>query len=99
IEATLGGLFRQSPPNDGILNVVGTLGLDAENVAFDIYTSPAGVNTGMLIAKGNLYAVDLETGKATSGKAIAGLPSNVRDIALPEVAFPVSRSTAYRLPL
>jgi hypothetical protein len=82
IEASLGGLFRQAPPNDGILNSVGALGLDAENVAFDIYTSPEGVNTAMLIAKGILYAVDLETGKATSGKAIAGLPSNVRDIAV-----------------
>jgi hypothetical protein len=82
IEATLGALFLQAPPNDGILNSVGTLGLDAENLAFDIYTSPAGVSTGLLIAKGNLYAVDLETGKAASGKTIAGLPSNVRDIAV-----------------
>jgi hypothetical protein len=88
IEATFGGLFRQAPPNDGILNSIGTLGLDAGNVAFDIFTDAAGVNTGMLIAKGNLYLVNLETGKATSGKAIAGLPSNVRDIAvLPAAAL------------
>jgi hypothetical protein len=82
IEASLGGLFRQAPPNDGILNSVGTLGLDAENVAFDISTSPSGVNKGWLVSSGNLYSVDLETGKAASGKAIAGLPSNVRDIAV-----------------
>lgn len=82
IDGTVGGLFRQAPPNDGILNTVGFLGLDAENVAFDISTDAAGTNSAMLLAKGNLYTVDLTSGKATGGKAIAKLPSDVRDIAV-----------------
>jgi len=49
----LGGLFRQAPPNDGVLNAIGTL-----------------------------YMLDLTTGKAAGGRSIAGLPSDVRDIAV-----------------
>ncbi len=87
IDGVLGGLFRQAPPNDGILNTIGMTGLDADGVGFDIVADGAGANTGMLVAKGNLYTLDLTSGKATGGKAIAGLPSGVRDIAvLPEPA-------------
>ena len=87
IDGTLGGLFRQAPPNDGILNSIGLLGLDAENVAFDIATDASGTNAAMLLAKGNLYSLDLTTGKAVAGKPIAKLPSDVRDIAvIPAIA-------------
>lgn len=86
IDGNLDSLFRQVPPNDGILNTIGTLGLDADSVAFDIVTDVSGANTGMLIAKGNLYSVDLTSGKATMGKKIAGLPSDLRDIAILPVA-------------
>lgn len=86
IDGNLDSLFRQVPPNDGILNTIGTLGLDADSVAFDIVTDASGANTGMLIAKGNLYSVDLTSGKATMGKKIAGLPSDLRDIAILPVA-------------
>ena len=87
IDAELGGLFRQAPPNDGILTTIGMLGLDVESIGFDIVTDGAGANTGMLVAKGNLYTVDLASGKATGGKAIVGLPADVRDIAiLPAIA-------------
>ena len=88
IDGTLGGLFRQAPPNDGILNSVGLLGVDAESVAFDIATDTSGVNSAMLLAKGNLYTVDLTSGKAAAGKAIAKLPSDVRDIAVIPAAAP-----------
>jgi hypothetical protein len=82
IDGTLGGLFRQAPPNDGILNTIGMTGLDVETIGFDIVADGKGGNTGMLVAKGNLYTLDLTTGKAGGGKAIAGLPSGVRDIAV-----------------
>ena len=88
IDGTLGGIFRQAPPNDGILNTVGLLGLDAESVAFDITTDASGANSAMLLAKGNLYTVDLLSGKAVGGKAIAKLPSDVRDIAVIPAAAP-----------
>ena len=82
IDADLGGLFRQAPPNDGILTMIGMLGLDVKNAGFDIVTDGAGANTGMLVASGNLYTVDLVSGNAAGAKAIAGLPSDVRDIAI-----------------
>ncbi|WP_088342974.1 MULTISPECIES: DUF4394 domain-containing protein [Rhodomicrobium] len=82
IDAATGGLFRQAPPNDGILSGIGLLGIDAETIAFDISTDGMGVNSAMLLAKGNLYSVDLASGKVGGGKAIAGLPSDVRDIAV-----------------
>ncbi len=88
----MGGLFRQAPPNDGILNSVGMTGLDAETVGFDIVTDSAGSNTAMLVAKGNLYTLDLASGKAVSGKTIAGLPSGVRDIAV--LPKPTPKQTA-----
>lgn len=81
IDAGLGVLLRQVPPNDGILNTIGATGLDVGTIGFDIVTV-GGSNTGMLVARGNLYMLDLTTGKATGGKSIAGLPSGVRDIAV-----------------
>jgi hypothetical protein len=94
IDGNLDSLFRQAPPNDGILNTIGTLGIDADDLAFDIVTDATGANTGMLIAKGNLYTVDLTSGKATMGKKIAGLPSDLRDIAVLPAAAPAKAANA-----
>jgi hypothetical protein len=82
IDGTLGGLFRQAPPNDGILNTIGTLGVDAKSASFDIVSDGAGGNTAMLVAGKMLYSVDLASGKTAAGKAISGLPGNVTDIAV-----------------
>jgi hypothetical protein len=89
LDGNLDTLFRQVPPNDGILNTIGALGLETDSVGFDIVTDASGSNTGMLVTKGNLYTVDLTSGKAAMGKKLAGLPSDVRDIAvLPAPAAP-----------
>ncbi len=93
IDGMLGGIFRQAPPNDGILNSIGLLGLDPENFAFDIATDASGANSAMLLAKGNLYTVDLTSGKAVGGKAVAKLPSDVRDIAVIPAAMPMQAAT------
>jgi hypothetical protein len=82
IDAGSGGIFRQAPPNDGILNTIGALGVDAQNIGFDILADGAGGNTAMLVAGGGLYTVDLTSGKVEGGKKIAGLPSDLRDIAV-----------------
>jgi hypothetical protein len=82
IDAGNGGVFRQVPPNDGVLNTIGALGVDAQNIGFDIVADGAGGNTAMLVAGGGLYTVDLASGKAEGGKQIAGLPADLRDIAL-----------------
>jgi Domain of unknown function (DUF4394) len=78
----LGGLFRQAPPNDGVLNTIGTIGVSIDRIGFDILADAAGTNTGMLVANGKLYMLDLTTGKAAGGRSIVGLPSDVRDIAV-----------------
>ena len=82
IDGKLGGLLRQAPPNDGILNSIGMLGLDAKAVSFDIMTDASGANKGMLLAGKKLYSVDLASGKTASAKDISGLPGQVSDIAI-----------------
>jgi hypothetical protein len=78
----LGGLFRQAPPNDGLLNTIATIGVTIDRIGFDILTDATGTNTGILVANGKLYMLDLATGQVAGGRSIAGLPSDVRDIAV-----------------
>lgn len=82
IDGGLSDLVRQAPPNDGILSVVGTLGVDSNALSFDIATDNAGVNTAYLFADGKLYSVDLTNGTTSFEKKIAGLGDQVLDIAV-----------------
>lgn len=82
IDATAGTLVKQAPPNDGVLNSVGTLGVTGEAYAFDIVTTAAGANQGWLMAGDTLYSVDLATGKAVMVGKIAGVEGKVHDIAI-----------------
>ena len=81
IDATIGALIKQVPPNDGVLNAVGKLGFKADTVAFDIW-SDGTKNDAWLMAKDTLYSVNLETGKATEAAKIEGVSGEVRDIAI-----------------
>jgi WD40 repeat protein len=81
IDGKLGVLVKQAPPNDGILNTVGSLGVKADDISFDIATDASGANTGYLMADDTLYTVDVATGKATKVGKISGA-KNVRDIAI-----------------
>ncbi|HYF56457.1 MAG TPA: DUF4394 domain-containing protein [Salinarimonas sp.] len=76
-----GALLRQAPPNDGVLNTVGMLGMKAERVAFDIASDGQGNNSAWLMAGGTLYRVDLASGKATEAGRVEGA-GDVRDIAI-----------------
>lgn len=82
IDAT-GALVKQVPPNEGVLNSIGMIGMTAETAAFDIVaeTTGQGMNTGWLMAGDSLYKVDLATGKASSVGKITGVSGSVRDIA------------------
>ena len=83
IDATIGALLKQAPPNDGILNAVGKLGsMVGADVAFDILSDGKGGNTAWLLAGNTLHTVDLASGKATATGAIAGLKGKVVDISL-----------------
>jgi len=81
IDATIGGLIKQAPPNDGMLNAVGKLGVKADTVAFDIW-SDGSKNEAWLMVKDTLYSVDLDSGKATEAAKISGVSGAVRDIAI-----------------
>jgi hypothetical protein len=76
-----GALVRQAPPNDGVINTIGQLGMPAERVAFDIVADASGGNTAYLMAGPTLYKVDLASGKATEAGRVEGA-NNVRDIAI-----------------
>jgi hypothetical protein len=82
IDATIGALVKQDPPNDGKLSAVGKLGV--ENVgtpAFDILSDGAEGNNAWLLSAGKLYSVNLETGAASALGAIDGGEA-ARDIAI-----------------
>ena len=82
IDATIGALVRQVPPNDGVLNAIGKLGFKADSYAFDIWSDGQGKNEAWLMAGDTLYSVDLATGKATAAAKISGAKGPVRDIAI-----------------
>src|SRR5258708_2311819 len=76
-----GHLLSQAPPNDGILNTIGMLGVKLDGpVAFNIVAKGED-NTAWLVNGGTLYSVDLKTGKATSAGKIEGLSGKLSDIA------------------
>jgi hypothetical protein len=82
IDAATGALVTQAPPNDGILNTVGSLGMAINGpVAFNIVALQPDKNDAWLATGGSLYSVDLKTGKATMAGKIEGLSGSLTDIA------------------
>jgi hypothetical protein len=81
IDAVTGTLVRQAPPNDGVLNTIGALGIKINGpVAFDIVATGDGQNDAWLFNNGTLYQVDLKTGKATAAGKMT-VKGRVTDIA------------------
>lgn len=77
-----GAVLKQAPPNDGVLNTIGQLGMKGDGVAFDIASGADGSNSAWAMAGDTLYSVDLATGKGTKAAKIAGVKGKVRDIAV-----------------
>jgi hypothetical protein len=76
-----GHLLSQAPPNDGMLNTIGMLGIKLDGpVAFNIVAKGED-NAAWLVTGGTLYSVDLKTGKATAAGKIEGLSGKLSDIA------------------
>ena len=83
IDAAAGSLVKQAPPNDGILNTVGKLGVKLDGaVAFDIWSDGKGGNTAWLLTGNTLHTVDLASGTAKAVGAISGLKGRTMDIAI-----------------
>ena len=77
-----GHLLTQAPPNDGILNTVGMLGVKIDGpVAFNIVASAGDKNDAWLMVGDALYSVDLKTGKATAAGKVTGVTGKINDIA------------------
>ncbi len=82
VDATAGVLVTQAPPNDGVLNTIGALGMKLDGaVAFNIVSASADKNDAWLVTGGNLYSVDLKTGKATMAGKLSGVSGKLTDIA------------------
>lgn len=72
IDSTTDRLYRQTPPNDGVLVDVGPLGVNVEaNNGFDI-GGTSGLAYGLFTVGGTqrIYSVNLTTGAATAGPTI-----------------------------
>ena len=84
IDAATGSLVTQAPPNDGILNTVGALGVKLDGpTAFNIVVKGED-NAAWLVTGGAIYTVDLKTGKATAAGKLDGLKGKLADIAWAE---------------
>jgi hypothetical protein len=82
IDAATSSLVSQAPPNDGVLNTIGALGMPVNGpVAFNIVSTGEDKNDAWLVAGGALYSVDLKSGKATMAGKIEGLTGTLSDIA------------------
>jgi Domain of unknown function (DUF4394) len=83
IDATAGALVKQAPPNDGILNTIGSLGMKVNGpIGFDIVADGSGGNQGWMMVGSSLYSVDLVSGKATMAAKISGIKGKLQDIAI-----------------
>ena len=83
MDMAAGVMVKQAPPNDGTLNTVGKVGIDASGpVAFDIWSDGKGANVGWLLSGGKLHTVDLATGATKSIGDIAGMKGSISDIAI-----------------
>ena len=83
IDATAGALVKQAPPNDGILNTIGSLGMKVDGpIGFDIVADGSGGNQGWLMVGSSLYSLDLASGKATMAAKISGIKGKLQDIAV-----------------
>ena len=99
IDSALDVLVIQNPPNNGTLNSVGALGINAVGPAgFDIEFR-AGTNTGYAAlstdgASSGLYAINLSTGAATLIGQIGSAGTLVQDMAVAPQGFQATTTGA-----
>jgi hypothetical protein len=82
IDAALGALVKQIPPNDGVLNTLESLGAKPKAIAFNIEADGKGGNTGWLLTDGTLSMIDIGNGLLRTSGQVSGLKGPVRDIAV-----------------
>jgi hypothetical protein len=82
IDGATGAYVRQAPPNDGILNTLGNIGMKPRKAAFNIESDGKGGNTGWLLLGDALSRLDIATGQVTPVGKVTGLKGAVSDIAV-----------------
>ncbi|HEV7865711.1 MAG TPA: DUF4394 domain-containing protein [Acidimicrobiia bacterium] len=92
IDTSRDALVLQNPPNGGVLNTVGALGVDAGDVnGFDIDVTPT-TNIGLAVltvgTTTRLYSIDLSTGKATEQAPIGDGTVAIKGLAVaPSIGY------------
>jgi len=76
-----GVLLSQAPPNDGILNTIGSLGVKLNGATAFNVVAQGEDNAAWLVTGGSLYSVDLKSGKATAAGKLDGVKGKLTDIA------------------
>lgn len=93
IDFALDTLVQQNPPNAGILNTIGSLGVDfGETGGFDIVTTKKGgtiVNNAFAASGSNIYSINLGTGAATTLGSFSG-GGNIVGLAATSVPEPAT---------
>jgi hypothetical protein len=75
IDAAADALVLQNPPNNGVLNTIGALGIDAgTNTGFDIISDALGSDAAFAAIGGTFYSINLANGAATAIGALASAP-------------------------
>jgi hypothetical protein len=82
IDGGTGAYVRQAPPNDGVLNTLGNIGMKPAKAAFNIESDGKGGNTGWLLVGDALSTVDIATGATRIVGKVTGLKGAVSDIAV-----------------
>jgi hypothetical protein len=83
IDTALDVLALQAPPNDGILQTRGKLGVDlAPTTAFDIAPTGDGGNAAWAVSGQSVYTIDLQKGSARKVGDLKNLPGDLIDIAV-----------------
>lgn len=73
LDVSLSQLNLQAPPNDGVQQPKGMVGVSLPpGIGFDILSDGNGGNTAYLLAGETLHTVDLATGRATAAGPVAG---------------------------
>ncbi|NJO41957.1 MAG: DUF4394 domain-containing protein [Cyanobacteria bacterium CRU_2_1] len=66
IDSELDVLVLQNPPNDGVLQTIGSLGIDfSETGGFDIFSTEDGENVAFAASGSTVYSINLSDGSAT----------------------------------
>jgi hypothetical protein len=76
-----GLLLSQAPPNDGMLNTIGSLGIKLNGPAAFNIVAQGEDHAAWLVSGGALHSVDLKTGKATLVGKLDGVKGKLTDIA------------------